>query len=89
MSTLQPGHTERRSIGRRREDKLLRHRIRKLNQLFAVCQCITSEMNLHALFEVIMEQTNQIMGTQRSTVFLYDHKCGELWSLVATGMKKK
>lgn len=88
MSTLQPGYTERRSIGRRREDKLLRHRIRKLNQLFVVCQCITSEMNLHALFEVIMEQTNQIMGTQRSTVFLYDHKCGELWSLVATGMKK-
>jgi len=88
MSTLQPGYTERRSIGRRREDKLLRHRIRKLNQLFVVCQCITSEMNLHALFKVIMEQTNQIMGTQRSTVFLYDHKCGELWSLVATGMKK-
>jgi class 3 adenylate cyclase/putative methionine-R-sulfoxide reductase with GAF domain len=88
MSTLQPGYTEKRSIGRRREDRLLRHRIRKLNQLFAVCQFITSEMNLHTLFEVIMEQTNQIMGTQRSTVFLYDHKCGELWSLVATGMKK-
>jgi class 3 adenylate cyclase/putative methionine-R-sulfoxide reductase with GAF domain len=88
MSTLQPGYTEKRSIGRRREDRLLRHRIRKLNQLFAVCQFITSEMNLHALLEVIMEQTNQIMGTHRSTVFLYDHKCGELWSLVATGLKK-
>jgi len=88
MSTLQPGYTEKRSIGRRREDRLLRHRIRKLNQLFAVCQFITSEMNLHTLFEVIMQQTNQIMGTQRSTVFLYDHKCQELWSLVATGMKK-
>lgn len=69
MSTLQPGYTERRSIGRRREDKLLRHRIRKLNQLFVVCQCITSEMNLHALFEVIMEQTNQIMGTQKGVPY--------------------
>jgi signal transduction protein with GAF and PtsI domain len=67
----------------------LRHRIRRLNQLFVVCQFITSEMNLHTLFEVIMEQTNQIMGTQRNTAFLYDRKCQELWSLVATGMKKK
>lgn len=88
MSTLQSGYIEKRSVGRRKEDRLVRQRIRKLNQLFIVCQFITSEMNLHALFEVIMDQTNQIMDTERSTVFIYDSKNGELWSLVATGMKK-
>jgi len=35
-----------------------------------------------------MDQTNQIMGTERSTVFLYDDKSQQLWSLVATGMEK-
>ena len=34
-----------------------------------------------------MVETNQILGTQRSTVFLYDEKTDELWSLLATGMK--
>ncbi len=87
VSTLQPGYIQR-SVGRRKEDKILRDRIRKLNQLLVVCQFITSEMNLHALLEIIMDQTNQIMGTERSTVFLYDTKNDELWSLVATGMKK-
>jgi signal transduction protein with GAF and PtsI domain len=88
VSTLQPGYIHMRNIGRRKEDKTLRDRIRKLKQLLVVCQFITSEINLHALFEVIMDQTNQIMGTQRSTVFLYDTTYEELWSLVATGMRK-
>ena len=88
VSTLESGYIEKRSVGRRKEDRLVRQRIRKLNDLFIVCQFITSEMNLHALFEVIMDQTNQIMDTERSTVFLYDTEKEELWSLVATGMKK-
>jgi class 3 adenylate cyclase/putative methionine-R-sulfoxide reductase with GAF domain len=88
VSTLQPEYIHMRNIGRRKEDKTLRDRIRKLKQLLVVCQFITSEINLHALFEVIMDQTNQIMGTQRSTVFLYDSTYKELWSLVATGMRK-
>ncbi len=88
MTTLDQEQRESRSIGRRDEDWLVRDQIRKHNQVFHVGQIITSEMNLHALFEVIMEQTNQIMDTQRSTVLLYDKKSSELWSLVATGMKK-
>ncbi|MBW1691859.1 MAG: GAF domain-containing protein [Deltaproteobacteria bacterium] len=79
---------ERRSVCRRKVDWLVRDQIRKHNLLFHVGQIITSEMNLHALFDVIMEQTNQIMDTQRSTVLLYDENSAELWSLVATGMKK-
>ncbi|MCK4795233.1 MAG: GAF domain-containing sensor histidine kinase, partial [Desulfobacteraceae bacterium] len=51
-------------------------------------QIITSEMNIEVLFEVIMVQTNQLMDTQRSTVFLHDDKSRELWALVATSMKR-
>jgi len=75
-----------RSIGRRKDDFGTREKLQKHGRLFNVGQVITSEMNLNDLFEVIMDQTNQMMGSQRSTVFLYDEKSNELWSLVATGM---
>ena len=77
-----------RACGRRKEDWLLRDLLYRHKQLLSFGQVITSEMNLEVLFEVIMIQTNQIMDTQRSTVFLYDDESGQLWSLVATSMKK-
>jgi class 3 adenylate cyclase len=57
-------------------------------QIYHVGQIITSEINMDVLFELIIDQTNQIMGTERGSVFLYDEKTTELWSLVATGMEK-
>jgi class 3 adenylate cyclase/putative methionine-R-sulfoxide reductase with GAF domain len=75
-----------RSVGRRKDDFGTREKLQKHGWLFNVGQVITSEMNLDDLFEVIMDQTNQMMGSQRATVFLYDEKKDELWSLVATGM---
>lgn len=77
-----------RTISRRAEDRLMRDRNERYKQLFNVGQIITSEMNMDVLFEVIMNQTNHIMGTERSTVFLHDSENDELWSLVATGMGK-
>jgi class 3 adenylate cyclase len=77
-----------RGIGRRKEDWRIRERLRRHGMLFRVGQVITSEMNLAALFEVIMDQTNQMLGTQRSSVFLHDEGAGELWSLVATAMRR-
>jgi class 3 adenylate cyclase len=77
-----------RGFGRRREDAVVRTQNQRYKQLYQVGQIITSEMNMDILFEVIMDQTNQVMGTQRSTVFLFDGERGELWSLVATGMGK-
>jgi class 3 adenylate cyclase len=76
-----------RGIGRRKEDFVIRDKIRRHEQLFRVGQIITSEMNLSHLFEIIMDQTNQIMDTERSTVLLHDDSSDELWSLVATGLK--
>ena len=77
-----------RGIGRRREDRSIRDRNYQFERLFNVGQTITSEMNMESLFEIIMDQTNQILGTKRSTVFLFDDMNDELWSMVATGMDR-
>ena len=79
--------TERRSDGRL-DDSRLRAQIVKYDQLLKVGQVITSEMDMDVLFDVIMNQTNEIMDSERSTVFLHDDKSDELWSLVATGLEK-
>jgi signal transduction histidine kinase len=77
-----------RTVGRRAEDFLVRDSIDHQRRLLHVGQIITSEMNLDVLFPLIMEQSNSIMDTQRSSVFLHDAKSHELWSLVATDIKR-
>ena len=79
--------SDKRSLGRRVEDRITLETVRQQRKLFQVGQIITSEMDIGLLFKVIMAETNQIMGTERSTVFLHDSETEELWSLVATGMK--
>ncbi len=75
-----------RSAGRRKEDLAVRDHNQRYQQVFNMGQIVTSEMNMEHLFELIMSETNKIMGTERSTVFLYDENENQLWSLVATGM---
>jgi len=77
-----------RTVGRRAEDFLVRESIDHQRRLLHVGQIITSEMNLDLLFPLIMEQSNSIMDTQRSSVFLHDAKSHELWSLVATDVER-
>jgi signal transduction histidine kinase len=79
---------KKRTVGRRAEDFLVRESIDHQRLLLYVGQIITSEMNLDVLFPLIMEQSNSIMDTQRSSVFLHDAKSHELWSLVATDVKR-
>ena len=88
MTTLDQELREGKGIGRRNEDFIMRDQVHQYKQIYNVGQIITSEMNMGVLFELIIDQTNQIMGTERGSVFLYDEKSAELWSLVATGMKK-
>ncbi len=76
------------TAGRRKEDRILLDQLKRYHQLYQVGQVLTSEMNLEALFEVIIDQTNTVMDTQRGTVFLHDPQSDTLWSLVATGMGK-
>ncbi len=78
-------HLNRLSTGEdpKRDDDVQRYKL-----LLELGQMITSEMNLDALFKLIMEQTNQFMNTERSSVFMYDSKNEQLWSLVSTDLRK-
>ena len=77
------------SAHRREDDRIIRDRLRRYKKAFQVGQVVTSEMDKDALFEVIIHQTNEIMESIRSTVFLHDDKANELWSLVGVGLKKR
>jgi len=79
---------QKRNIGRRKEDFTLREQNERFHKLCEVGKTITAEIDIKMLFPLVMSQTNNIMGTQRSSVFLYDEKTDELWSLVATGMEE-
>ena len=63
-------------------------KVERYAKLLRVGQIITSEMNLEALFPLIVQHTNSIMGCQASSIFLHDKKLNELWSLVSTDVKK-
>jgi GAF domain-containing protein len=79
---------KRRSRVRRREDRLRQEQVRRYKILYDLGQLITSEMNLDALFELIIEQTNRFMRTERCSVFLHDRQKQQLWSLVSTDLGK-
>lgn len=78
---------QKRSLGRRDEDFFVRKQNERFRQLCEVGKTITAEIEIEVLFPLVMDQTNIIMGTQRSSVLLYDEETNELWSLVATGME--
>lgn len=88
MGALDMAHTVNRTIGRRSEDRAFRKRTQRFKKLYTIGQTITSEIKMDALFGLVIDQANQIMDTERSTLFLYDDYTEELWSLVATGMTK-
>jgi signal transduction histidine kinase len=69
-------------------DSAPEQKVERYAKLLQVGQIITSEMNLEALFPLIIQHTNGIMDTQASSIFLYDKKPNELWSLVSTDLKK-
>ena len=80
---------DRRNKRRREADLLFDLRLRQHTRLLEMGQTLTSQLHLEDLFELIVEQTNTIMGCERSTVFLHDPDRDVLWSLVATDVKKK
>ena len=46
---------------------------------------ISTEISLDVLLAKIMNGATELLGAERSTLFLYDDKTEELWSLVAEG----
>ena len=87
MANLTKQHIDR-GVGRREEDMLVRYHNQQYKELYNMGQTLTSEMDMAVLFEKIANQTNEIMGTERSSVFLFDDQTNELWSLIATGMER-
>ena len=88
MNTDQEDHPKRRTAFRRKEDRLLRKQIDTYIKLFNIGQVITSEMNFDALFDVIADQTNRILDSQRCSVFLIDDKGTYLTTFVSTDIKR-
>lgn len=80
MNSEKQQNVDKRTIGRRKEDLETWEQNLRYQQLFVLGQAITSEMNMDALFQLITDQTNQIMNTERSTIFLADEEKEELWS---------
>jgi class 3 adenylate cyclase len=66
----------------------VRKALSRLKKLYAVGQIITSEISMERLFELIMSETNKIISSERSSVFLRDEQRGDLFTLVATGMEQ-
>jgi len=71
-----------------KEYKMLNDEIDRQKKLLELAQIITSEINLEALFELIILKTNAFMNTEQCSVFLFDSTSEELWALVSTDQKK-
>ena len=61
----------------------------ELRQLLDVNIAIASEIQLDALLRRIVQVTSQILGADRSSLFLHDRKTDELWSMVAEGVENR
>ena len=61
------------------------HRLKRLDALLKISLAITRETDLSALLHTITRETSKVIGAERSTVFLYDFKTDELWSIAAEG----
>jgi len=82
---LQPRH---RATARRAEDRRLRKQVDQYSRLLQMGQFITSEINFDTLFDVIAAQTNQILETERCSVFLVDRQGAHLSAFMSTDLKK-
>ncbi len=78
----------RRQSIRRESDRILRQQLDRYVHLFQVGQVITAEMNFDVLFDVIIEQANRVMNTERCSIFLADEQQEHLRLYVATDLKR-
>jgi signal transduction histidine kinase len=62
--------------------------VRRYQMICELGQLVTSEMNLDALFELIMEQTRKIMNSERASVFLHDAHGDQLYCWASIDLKR-
>jgi signal transduction histidine kinase len=77
---------ERRGTLRRESERIAADTIQRQKMLFELGQIMTSEMDLDTLFPLIIEQTNQVMNSEKASVFLIDSAGEKLWSMVSTDL---
>jgi len=61
------------------------HQMKRLDALVKISLAISRETDLAALLRTITRETSKVIGAERSTIFLYDYKTEELWSIAAEG----
>ena len=61
----------------------------ELRQLLDVNVAIASEIELETLLARIVQVTSQILEADRGSLFLYDERSDELWSMVAEGVDSR
>jgi len=86
--TISKNTSNLRTVGRRESDFFLTDQLNRLNKLTQVGQTITTILDMDELFEMIVSQTNQIVGSERCSVFLHDPENEELYSLASTDVKR-
>jgi len=57
-------------------------------ELLKICQRMSSERDLGALLDLIVNEATKLMGADRASLFLLDRERGELWSKVALGSEE-
>lgn len=63
--------------------------ITKLSLLFEATRRLNSTLDLAELLELVLEIARNEVNADRASVFLVDHKRGELWSIVASGLDRQ
>ena len=71
--------------GLRQRDQQLREEV----QILELSQDLARELNLDLLLSRIMHATTELLGADRSTLFLYDRKTNELFSRIAEGLETR
>lgn len=75
------------SLGDKEEAENNENPNQRLISLLRVGQAMAAERDLDKLLTLIKSETEQALGADRCTVFLYDREQNELWSKVASGME--
>jgi len=63
--------------------------LREEQQILEVTQDLAGELLLEVLIARIMHATTQLLGAERASIFVYDEKADELFSLYADGLETR
>ncbi len=88
MGAPSPESAGRSGRGRREGDRDLPRRLERCTRLLKVGQIITSEIDFDRLFDLILEQTTDIMEAERCSIFLIDRSNRYLRAFVSTDLKR-